>query len=77
MTRRVLWGVLFGVVVYAGIVLWSDAGALLDALSSLSWWAFPAALGCSLVNYALRFLKWQIYLRVLEVKICHLRKRNA
>lgn len=69
MTRRVLWGVLFGVVVYAGIVLWSDAGALLDALSSLSWWAFPAALGCSLVNYALRFLKWQIYLRVLEVKI--------
>lgn len=69
MTRKILFGVLFGIAVYVGIVLWTDSGALLEALGRLPLWAFPAALACSLVNYALRFLKWEHYLRLLDIRV--------
>lgn len=69
MARKLLWGVLFGVAVYAAIVLWTDSDALWRALRRLPWWAFPAALLCSCANYALRFWKWERYLALLSIRV--------
>jgi uncharacterized protein (TIRG00374 family) len=67
--RRVLLGVLLGVLVYAGILLWADAGAVLASLRELSWWVVPGACALALANYLLRFLRWQRYLRRLEIDL--------
>lgn len=67
--RRILYGVLAGALVYAGVAIYADLGALLENLGSFAWWTFAAALGLVSVNYLLRFFKWQIYLRRLHVQV--------
>jgi uncharacterized protein (TIRG00374 family) len=64
---RLLVGLLIGVVVVAAVVLLSDASALGRALEDFNWWLLPLVLALSLANYALRFVKWQYYLRLLGV----------
>ena len=69
MAKRLVLGVLFGVLVYTGIVLWIDLDNLRAALEGLSWWAVPAAMGLSLTNYLIRFLKWERYRRLLAIDL--------
>jgi len=68
-SRRLFSGVLLGVVVYLGIVLWADAGKVGHALANLPLWVVPAACGLSLANYIIRFWKWQRYLDLLGIDI--------
>ena len=63
--RRILAGVVFGVLVYAGLLIWSDAETLAGHLRTFPAQAFVVALGLTVVNYALRFAKWEWYLRDL------------
>jgi glycosyltransferase 2 family protein len=51
--------------VYVGIALLTDAAKLADALRQLGWLGCIAVLGLSLVNYVLRFKRWQFYVRRL------------
>ncbi len=68
-SRRLLGGVLLGVLVYLGIVLWADAGKVAQAVRRIPLWVLPAACALSLGNYAIRFWKWQRYLDLLEIKV--------
>jgi uncharacterized protein (TIRG00374 family) len=63
--RRILAGVVFGVVVYAGLLVWSDVETLAGHIRSFPVQAFLVALGLTAVNYLLRFAKWEVYLRGL------------
>jgi uncharacterized membrane protein YbhN (UPF0104 family) len=69
MSRRLLAGVLFGALVYVGILLWSDVGAIGAALSDIPLRILPAALACSCVNYLLRFWKWERFRRALGIDL--------
>jgi uncharacterized membrane protein YbhN (UPF0104 family) len=69
LTRRLLIGVLCGVVVYTGMVFWRGAGDLWAALSDFPLWVLPAACALSFGNYALRFLKWERYRRLLGIEV--------
>ena len=69
MGRRMIAGVLFGVAVYIGIVLWLDAGAIWEGIHNLSWWTLPAACGLAFCNYLLRFLKWERYRNLLGIQL--------
>lgn len=62
-------GVLLGLGVFAGFSIYADTGKLGARLGGFAWWAFAAALGLALLNYLLRFVRWQLYLadRDLEV----------
>src|SRR5947209_6431879 len=51
------------------IALYADAPRMLRALASFRWEYLPLILGLTLFNYFWRFIKWQYYLRRLEVKI--------
>ncbi|MEM1349367.1 MAG: lysylphosphatidylglycerol synthase transmembrane domain-containing protein [Myxococcota bacterium] len=66
--RRVVWGIVGGVVVYAALGLWTDANAVWGELSRVSGWVCAGALGLSVVNYSVRFLKWQVYLGCVGVE---------
>lgn len=65
--RRLLYGLLFGVLVYAAFVLYAGYGEIKDSLKDFRWLAFASALGLASFNYFLRFLKWEYYLAQLRV----------
>lgn len=66
--RRVVHALLFGVLVYGVFVVASGYRDISESLSEFAWTALLAALGLSSVNYACRFLKWQYYLRLLDIR---------
>jgi glycosyltransferase 2 family protein len=73
--RRLLLGVLLGVVVVSAIILIADASALADAFRAFDWQLTPIIVSAILLNYALRFAKWQYYLDLVDVE--GLRRRDS
>ncbi len=67
--RRLLLGVLFGVAVYAAILIWADLGAVMTTLRHLPLWVIPTCCALSLANYAVRFWKWKRYCELLEIRL--------
>lgn len=65
--RRLLVGLLIGIAVVLAIVAISDAAALKRAFLGFDWRLLPLVLLLTLFNYALRFVKWEYYLRLLAV----------
>lgn len=49
------------------VIFLSDASALADAFRAFNWQLLPLVVGLILINYALRFVKWQYYLRLVGV----------
>lgn len=66
--RRVLIGLALGVLVVGVIIVLADGPELLEALRRFNWWLAPPVLLLVLLNYLLRFLKWQYYLRLSDVR---------
>lgn len=64
-----LAGVLFGMLVYVGMLVWADAGDVGTALKRIPLWVVPACCALSFANYLVRFIKWQRYLALLDVKL--------
>ena len=62
---RVVLGIAAGIAVYVGFSIWANAGRVADALARFHWGAAAAACALALGNYAVRFVRWQYYLRVL------------
>jgi glycosyltransferase 2 family protein len=61
--NRLLIAFALGVLVTAALAFWSDLSSLGEILSRFRWEFFPLALGCTLFNYVLRFVKWHYYVR--------------
>ena len=54
--------------VIIGLLLYTDVQALGQQLETFEWAVIPVALGLTLLNYALRFLKWHFYLHLIGVR---------
>ena len=67
--RRLGLGVFLGLVIYAAFALWGDLESLGDALVDLDPVAVVAALGLSLANYLVRFVRWERYRGLLGVRL--------
>ncbi|MEI8255126.1 MAG: lysylphosphatidylglycerol synthase transmembrane domain-containing protein [Deltaproteobacteria bacterium] len=67
--KKVLIATLFGVLVYAGLALWSDVAQLRRLLVTFEWWTFAGALALAFTNYVIRFGKWEFYLRRLGIGV--------
>lgn len=67
--RRLIFGVLLGLGVFAAFSIYADTGKLADRLSGFAWWTFAAALGLALLNYGLRFARWQVYLTGRDIRV--------
>jgi len=62
-TRGLLVVVAGGAAVFAAVSIYGDVSELGDRLAGFAWWTFAAALGLALTNYALRYVRWTLYLR--------------
>lgn len=67
--RRWIWIAIVVVIGVAGFALLGDVRKLGARLDGFGWWAFGAALGLALVNYLIRFLRWQLYLAHQGVQV--------
>lgn len=67
--RRWIWAAIVVVIGVAAYAMAGDVGELAERLGTFGWWALAAALGLSLVNYLIRFLRWQLYLRWQDVAV--------
>ena len=57
------------VVTFLGLFLVGETGAVLEALATVELWTVPAALLLVTLGYGVRFLKWEYYLRTLDVEV--------
>lgn len=57
-----------GLAVFAALAAYGDASQVAGALAVFPWALTPAILGLTLLNYLLRFLKWQFYLGQIDVR---------
>jgi len=58
-----------GAAVYAFFAVRSEWSEVAGALGAFAWELAPALLALSLANYALRFVRWEIYLRMLDIRV--------
>ncbi len=66
---KIMLGIALGAAVYVGFVAYADWGRVQGALASFEWRWLAVALALALLNYTLRFFKWQLYLSVLDLSV--------
>jgi glycosyltransferase 2 family protein len=67
--RRWVWTAIAIAIGVGALSLFGDVRQLTDRLGGFYWPAFAAALGLALCNYAIRFVRWQVYLRRQQVSV--------
>jgi glycosyltransferase 2 family protein len=67
-TRKVIVVMLVAVAVYFVFAVVSGLRELGGRLAGYAWWTFFAALALAFSNYVLRFLKWEYYLKILDIR---------
>src|SRR5581483_12273606 len=67
--RRAVLMLAAGIGLYAALALVADAPRIGSALGRFSWAALPVALVLTLANYSIRFLKWEQFLRAVNIRI--------
>lgn len=65
---RLLISLILGAVVFIGLSFYGDFHDVIDGLGQFEWAYLPAILGLTFVNYILRFVKWQYYLKTIGVR---------
>jgi uncharacterized protein (TIRG00374 family) len=64
---KIIASALIGLVVMILLGLVGDIREVSQSFSGFDWWMIPAILGFTLLNYALRWLKWDYYLRRMNM----------
>ena len=64
---RLLISLVLGALVFVGLSAYADFSNVVDSLGHFRWEYLPAILVLTSANYALRFVKWQFYLRTIGV----------
>ncbi len=69
--KPLIYTALLAVLAYVGFAIWNGWDETVAAISKLGVGGIVAILGLSLVNYALRFVRWQLYLSRLGYEVPH------
>lgn len=64
---RLLISLGLGLSVVLILALLSDAQAVGSSLQQFQWHLLPLIVGLTLINYVLRWLKWDFYLRYMQM----------
>ena len=64
--NKIIISIVFGIAIVAVLAMSADLPRTLAALRGFAWRYLPLILGLTLVNYALRFVKWHYYLAQID-----------
>ncbi len=67
--QRILISIVFAGVIYLAFSIYADFYQLVDSFSQFNWLLLPVLIMLSILNYISRFIKWNFYLKILEVKL--------
>ncbi len=67
--QGVILGLGLAVLVYVGYALYVGADLVAGALGRFDWRFLPLLLTLSLANYGVRFVRWEMYLRMLAIRV--------
>ena len=67
--RRLIYGLVLAVVIYAAFAMIGETDQLLAHLGRVPWYVIAGACGLSVLNYGLRFLRWHLYLHLIDISI--------
>ncbi|MFW9767589.1 MAG: lysylphosphatidylglycerol synthase transmembrane domain-containing protein [Candidatus Thorarchaeota archaeon] len=72
-TRKLILFVIFSVIVFAAVGLYGQLDDVISALSLIDWWiVIPTMMALSFLNYIIRYVKWQYFLRRIDVNLSHI-----
>lgn len=60
-----------GILVFAGLSIYSDIGALVQVFGRFDFTYLPFILLLAPLNYLFRYIKWSYYLRLVDIQISH------
>jgi len=66
--RKLVLSLSLGIVVVVALAAVTDLGRTAEAVRHFGWQYLPAALALTLLNYALRFVKWHYYLGLIGAR---------
>ncbi len=69
MRTGIVFSLVLALAVMTAIALYGDGPRMVVALAHFRWQYLPLILGLTLFNYFWRFIKWQYYLRRLNIQI--------
>ncbi len=72
--KNIFLSLALAAIIYLGFSLYADYTSVVSSFKSFNWVFFPIVLFLAYLNYVCRFLKWDYYLRILNVNIS---KRNS
>lgn len=67
--QRIFLSIIAGVIVYLVFSIYADFDNLAKAVVGFKWVYFPFVLVLSLLNYLVRYFKWEYYLSLLNIRI--------
>ena len=68
---KIAIGLALGLAIIVGLALFADVRKVTAEINEFYWPYAPLVLGLTLFNYALRFLKWHYYIRLIGAKNIH------
>ena len=71
-TNKVIALVIFSVVVFAAVALYGKIDQVIIALATIDWWiVLITMMALSFLNYIIRYVKWQYFLKRINVHLSH------
>ena len=67
--KKILISLAVAGVLYLAFTIYADFDQVLKAFEKFNWLLFPVLLLLSLLNYFVRFFKWDYYLSLIKVKV--------
>lgn len=66
--KQVLVSIIAGVIIYFFLTIYGDINPVIESFRKFNWYFIPILLLLSLINYSIRFIKWDYYLKLLGIK---------
>lgn len=67
--KNIFIGVIIGIIVFAGMSIYSDFNQLIKVFTSFDYRYIPLILILAPLNYCFRFIKWSYYLKQIDVHV--------
>jgi uncharacterized protein (TIRG00374 family) len=68
-TGRLVVAAIIVVAAIAALSITGDLRGVWDRVGTFAWWTFGVAIALSLANYAVRYVRWALYLRICAIEV--------